>query len=335
MKNIGKSLLNFLKKNYLRLIIFILLIICLTYELPYTIECPGGIVNIEERLNGEGINKSKGSFNLTYVSSVPGFISNLIIAEFMPDWDIVKNENIVIDGDTMQMYEIRSRIDLYSSMSASKYVAYTKAGITPNIIKEEDYVYYTMPKAKTDLYVGDIILSYDGIEYKRGDALTNYIQSKNVGDTITFKVKNIKNKEVERKAEVFEEEDKHLIGILIYTIYTYKNTPDISYNYNKDEYGPSGGLMMSLAIYNALTKEDATKGLKISGTGTIDHDGNVGAIGGVKYKILGAIKKKSDVFIIPEENYDEAMEVLKNKKSNMKLIKAKTFDQVLDEINKL
>lgn len=55
--------------------------------------------------------------------------------------------------------------------------------------------------------------------------------------------------------------------------------------------------MMSLAIYNYLTENDITHGLKIAGTGTIDADGNVGTIGGIEYKIKGAIKNKVDVFL--------------------------------------
>ncbi len=335
MKNILKKVFNIVKENIISIILLIVIIICFSVKLPYTVEYPGGIINIESRLVGENIYKSKGSFNLTYVTSVPGYISNIILAKIIPDWEIIKNENIIIDGDTMRMHEIRSRIDLYSSISAAKYVAYNKAGIEPNIIDENDYVYYTTEESKTDLYVGDKILSFDGNPYEKGQNLLEYIASKDVGYKISFKVKTNNNKEVERYAEIVDVEGTKRIGIIISAIYTYKNKPDISYNYNSDEYGPSGGLMMALAIYNALTKEDATKGLRISGTGTISHDGTVGAIGGVKFKIIGAINKKSDVFIIPAENYDEAKKVLESRKTNMKLIKAENFEQVIEELNKL
>jgi len=51
---------------------------------------------------------------------------------------------------------------------------------------------------------------------------------------------------------------------------------------------------------------------KICGTGTIDESGNIGEIGGVKYKMLGASKNKCDVFITPKENYEEAFNILLN-----------------------
>ena len=52
--------------------------------------------------------------------------------------------------------------------------------------------------------------------------------------------------------------------------------------------------MMSLAIYNALTNNDLTKGRLIVGTGTIDENGKVGEIDGVKYKLKSAVNKKAD-----------------------------------------
>ena len=59
---------------------------------------------------------------------------------------------------------------------------------------------------------------------------------------------------------------------------------------------------------NNLTEEDITKGKKIVGTGTIEEDGSVGSIGGVKYKLNGAVRQKADIFLVPAgENYEEAL----------------------------
>ena len=72
--------------------------------------------------------------------------------------------------------------------------------------------------------------------------------------------------------------------------------------------------MMALSIYGNLTNQDLTNGKTIVGTGTIDIDGNVGSIGGVKYKLIGAVKNKADIFIVPNgENYDEAIKIKKEK----------------------
>ena len=93
--------------------------------------------------------------------------------------------------------------------------------------------------------------------------------------------------------------------------------------------------MMSLTIYNKLVKEDITKGKKIVGTGTIDVDGNVGEIGGVKYKLIGAVKKKAEVFICPKENYEEALSVAKEKNYDIKIIEVSTFDEALEALKNI
>lgn len=61
--------------------------------------------------------------------------------------------------------------------------------------------------------------------------------------------------------------------------------------------GPSAGLMMSMEIYNQLTKQDETKGHHIAGTGTIDDEGKVGPIGGISQKIVAADRAGADIFL--------------------------------------
>ena len=90
---------------------------------------------------------------------------------------------------------------------------------------------------------------------------------------------------------------------------------------------------MALAIYNALTDEDITKGLNIVGTGAINSDGTVEEIDGVKYKILGANKIKADIFFCPEENYQEAKKVVDKRNLKIKVVKVKTLEEAIEYLN--
>ena len=56
--------------------------------------------------------------------------------------------------------------------------------------------------------------------------------------------------------------------------------------------GPSAGLMFTLGIIDKLKPEDLTGGKVIAGTGTIDDEGNVGPIGGIPQKLVGAKKRR-------------------------------------------
>ena len=233
----------------------------------------------------------------------------------------------------MEELTLRETISLYESISNATYNAYKEAGIDVNITSKNFYVYYILKeKAETTLKIGDRIISYDGITYDVQTNLLDYISKKNVGDKIKFRVDRF-GSEVEAYAVVQDVEGRKIIGIVIDTIFEFNNNPDVKYSYHESEIGSSGGLMLSLSIYNALVEDDITKGRKISGTGTIDIEGNVGAIGGVTYKIKGAVDGKSDIFIVPSENYKEAKEYIKKKKYNIKLIKADNFKQVLESLD--
>ena len=88
--------------------------------------------------------------------------------------------------------------------------------------------------------------------------------------------------------------------------------------------------MTTLAIYNSITKKDITKGKKIAGTGTIDIEGNVGEIGGVKYKLSGAVKNKADIFLVPDGNYEEAYDYKKERGFDIELVSISNFDEAID-----
>ena len=119
------------------------------------------------------------------------------------------------------------------------------------------------------------------------------------------------------------------------TTFDIESNVNVQIDSKASESGPSGGMMMALMAYNAVTKQDLTNGLKIVGTGTIDLDGNVGEIGGVKYKLMGAVKNKADVFFVPVENYDEAIEVKNKKKYDIEVVKVATLKDAINYLEKI
>ena len=88
--------------------------------------------------------------------------------------------------------------------------------------------------------------------------------------------------------------------------------------------------MLSLEIYNQLIVDDITHGYKIAGTGTIDEDGKIGTIGGVKYKLKGAEEDKAKVFFVPSGNYDEAIKEKGNHNYKIEVVKVETIDDAIN-----
>ena len=89
--------------------------------------------------------------------------------------------------------------------------------------------------------------------------------------------------------------------------------------YNLDGVGgPSAGLMLALGTVDKLSEgtlladEDAGGDpyrSYISGTGTIDANGKVGAIGGIKYKILATGRYGARYFLAPKETCDSIVKM--------------------------
>lgn len=322
---------NFIKENYKSLIILIIIFMVFTIELPYSIYTPGGAVNLNERVDVENKENVTGSFNMAYVSMVKGSIPFLLLSKVFPDWDIVKKEDITAKGESMDELMLRERLYLQESMDNAIINAYKKAGKEINVKSIINNVSYISEDSKTDLKIGDQIISVNGTNISSIIELKEIVEELNENEKVNLKIKR-KDKERDAYATTYKIDGVTKIGISFVNTYDYETNPDVKIKSKSTEAGSSGGLMMSLTVYNQLTSEDITKGKKIVGTGTIDIDGNVGEIGGVKYKLIGAVKNKADVFICPIENYEEALKVAKEKEYDIKIISAATFDEALEKL---
>jgi len=149
------------------------------------------------------------------------------------------------------------------------------------------------------------------------------------GDEINFLVYN--EGEKTRKAIMFEDNGRALVGIVLAETKDIDTNEDIKFSFNRSESGPSGGLMLTLAIYNHLIEQDITKGLKIVGTGSIDERGNVGIVGGIEHKIRTAARRRADLFFIPSgENYETARRIINENNLDLKLISVDTIDEAIE-----
>lgn len=74
--------------------------------------------------------------------------------------------------------------------------------------------------------------------------------------------------------------------------------------------GPSAGLLFSLGIVDKLDGDgdggDLTGGRTVAGTGTIEADGTVGAVGGVSLKTQAAARDGATVFLVPKAECSDA-----------------------------
>ena len=92
--------------------------------------------------------------------------------------------------------------------------------------------------------------------------------------------------------------------------------------------GPSAGAAMTTAFVSALT------GIPVRGdvamTGEITLRGEVTAIGGLKEKLLAALRGGIKTVLIPEENMKDLQEIPDNVKSGLEIVPVKWIDKVLE-----
>ncbi len=291
---------------------------------------------MDDRVQVEGRKTiSEGSFNLVYVSEYRATIPLYIYSLFQKDHEIVPMSDVkYTDQESLEDIHFRDSFMLKKANQNALFVAYEKAGKTIKVSKEHFYILYIDPMSKTNLKIGDEILKVNGEPMEDSTMIRKIATKLQVGDTIFLTVKR-NQQEVETKATIYEEKGKHYIGIQVGSLKDYEETPKITFHFSKSESGPSAGLVTALSIYNALVEEDITRGKRIVCTGTMEEDGSVGEIGSAVFKLHAAVKNKADVFLVPKENYEEVLKVVKEKGYSILVYPVATFEDALDKLKRL
>ena len=196
-------------------------------------------------------------------------------------------------------------------------------------------------KAVGKLHPNDVILAANGHDVHSRQQLTKVVQSLRPGAPVALLISHQGAPNLRLTVPTIRNpnDGRAIIGILPHNI-TFRSDPRLPYSVTIDPgdvAGPSAGLMFALSIINRLSPTDLAHGYKIAGTGTIDNDGYVGSIGGVKQKVIGARQAGAKYFFVPAEcdqyacNYKEALPYAKG----ITLIPVNTLDDALAALHRL
>lgn len=309
-------------KTKILLGLFLVFVLTLFIPTPYYLYQPGSAEELAPRVTVEnGQKEEKGSLYLTTVLSYKASnIYYLIYGLLAPNTDLRKVQDV--RGDlTDEEYDRLLKHMMDSSQQNAIGSSLKEAGEKVDTVHAGVFITNILPtsKAKGSLQVGDIITAVDRHPITQMSDLLEYLSSKKPNETI--EVQFIRGEETDtKKIELMslETETRRAgLGILLENQISLKTDRKVEINAS-DIGGPSAGLMFSLEIYSQLTPGDLTKGYKIAGTGTIDQEGNVGQIGGIRDKIIAAHDAGINIFFCPKDIHTEDM----NEKD------------VIDEVNK-
>ncbi len=220
-----------------------------------------------------------------------------------PDTDVYNYEEIFPKGRTSELREARVQMDdskLVATLVALRAIGENGKGAGVRVAE----AIKDMP-AVGKLNVGDVILTIGGADICIASDLRVGIKATKPGEPVELVVKRAKGgptETVKLFPKVVENEPR--LGVIVETV---KCTLPIDVKIDTDTIGgPSAGLSMTLAIIDRLTPGDLTGGAIVAATGTIDGDGSVGDVGGVKQKTAGVIDSGAKLFLVPPGEEREA-----------------------------
>lgn len=309
----------------------IIAIICVI-PLPYYVRLGGGAIPLSNKIeiNEKGDN---GYFGALYVRETKAVVATYLITYIFPDFDREKIEDVTIDEEDVSSYDYREKLYFTSSLDAATKVAYEKAGKKVTIAESNYIIIFVDKDSKSNLKVGDEIISIAGKKPLSYDDIIKSIADFADKENINVVVRR-DGKKLSIVSKYIDVEDEKKLGIVISNEIKYKTKPKVNFKFKGKEAGPSGGLMMALTIYDKLIPKDITKGMKVVGTGTIDTTGKVGPIGGIKDKLKAAKSVKADIVFIPKDNYKEAKKFYDKEGYRFKLISVETFDDAINYLEK-
>jgi PDZ domain-containing protein len=285
----------------------------------YVIQQPGPVYNtLGTAATGEGDEvplisiegaetfETTGSLDLTTVQVVgnrertPSWIE-LVGAWFDSSRAVVPIASVFPAGQTSEQRNEESAQMMVDSQQEATAAALTAQGIDVGARVRV----FSLPEdspAEGVLEADDIIVAAEGEPVDDVERLREIVQ-RGEGDPVALTVeRGGQTEQVEILPEFSEDADAWQVGVSI--IHDYDFPVDVTIQLDNVG-GPSAGMMFALGIIDTMTPGELTGGLDIAGTGTIDADGVVGPIGGIRQKLYGARGAGAEYFLAPEANCDE------------------------------
>lgn len=307
-------------------------------HLPYAIMSPGpatDVLGTQEKADGTRLDRivitgretypTSGSLDFTTVRVVggPGFPVNavdVLTAWLDPNRDVFPVDALFPPDATKEQVAEDNRVEMSSSQHAAAAVALRALGYdVPQVVS----VARVSPDAPSsgELKAGDILVSIGAAPATDPAATRAAIQKVAPGDTVDVIVERGGTQVTVHPRTGRADDGRTVLGVVLGVDYRMPFGVSIDAG---NVGGPSAGLMFSLGVYDKLTEGELTGGTSIAGTGTINDNGSVGAIDGIRQKMVGARQAGASYFLAPGAN---CADVAGQAPEGMTVVKVDTFDQ--------
>ncbi len=305
----------------------------LVVPLPFVEYIPGSPTDIVPLIEFEGVEAGvlEGRTAMLTVTLKQQPTIPTLLAVLDPNRDLQRVERIYPpDLDREEYLELqRDRFGRQFEVAAA--VGAQAAGFDADLVTEV-VVVDVVQGGPSDgvLEIGDVITHVEGRPIRAAEELQSAVQAQRVGDTLTVTVA-AGGQQAERAVRLGAVEgfDGPRLGVAIHTAVDELRLPfEIRLTGNTRIGGPSAGLMIGLTVYDLLADEDLVGGRVVVGTGTLDADGSVGAVGGVPEKIRAASTHGADVILVPAAQLEQARSV----PTDIPIVGVSSLDEAIDAL---
>ncbi len=324
------------------LLLGVALAVAMSVRVPYVALSPGPVENVSTFLETTQESfTSEGDFYLLTVAPREVTALQYVEALFDKETDLAPRE-IIRPHDISPDEQRRINLSqMQESIQKSIFVALTHLGYEASYTGEGVNVVGIVEgsPAVGILREDDVIVGLNGADVALSTDLLSELGKFRPGDQVTLTVDRFNPDGDDQRLDLVvtlgtnpDDDSRPFIGVFIETLnLTWEFPIDVTIN-SQNIGGPSAGLMYTLSIIDLLTPEDLTKGHQIAGTGTIEVDGEVGAIGGVRQKVYGARRAGAAYVIIPAGNYEEALPAAEGE---IELVPVNTLEEALAFLDSL
>jgi PDZ domain-containing secreted protein len=297
--------------------LLVLLAVAFLLPVPYVKLGPGPTFNVAGEADGKPVISITGTqtypvdgaLDMTTVLESGGprgglTFATAIAAWFNPADAVVPRELLFPDDVTGEQVQTRQAM-LFSTSESNAVAAamdYLGKPVTTDIVVTA--VYSDSPSDGV-LEPRDTIVTVDGADVTDPASVATTIRSKPIGTTFSLGIERDGSPMTVSVTSAANPDDASVpyIGIGVGPLYSADFPIDFTL---EDVGGPSAGLMFAVGIVAKLSPQDLTAGHHIAGTGTIDPDGTVGPIGGIRQKLAGARNAGATLFLMPKDHCAEA-----------------------------
>lgn len=158
-------------------------------------------------------------------------------------------------------------------------------------------------RAEGPLQTGDVLVRVAGTPARAMADIRDELAGLTVGDEVAVTAER-DGRQVQVSVPTTADPTDGTAKLGVYLDPEYELPFEVKINID-DVGGPSAGMMFALGITDRLTPGAMTGGRTIAGTGTMSSSGQVGAIGGIRQKMISARQSGAEWFLAPAGNCRE------------------------------